>query len=71
MPSVVANHPVAYRSSGQQMAWLGRIGFEFVPQVTHIDAQVMALDRMRRAPDLAQQLATCQHAAGSRAKDRI
>ena len=34
---------VADAGLGQQVAWLVRVGFEFLPQVAHVDAQVVAL----------------------------
>lgn len=49
-----ANQPIAHGSFSQQMARLGRVGLQLVAQVSHVDAQVMALVRVRRPPDLAQ-----------------
>ena len=46
------------------MPGLRGVGFEFLPQVAHVDAQVVALPVVRWPPDFAQQLAVRQHAAG-------
>ena len=48
--------PVAHGRLGQQVFGLRRVNFELLAQVTHVNAQVMALLGVRRSPDLAQQL---------------
>ena len=46
------------------MTRLRRLVLELVTQVAHVDAQVVAAVDVARPPDLAQQLAVRQHAAG-------
>src|SRR5205085_12316185 len=48
------------------MGWAGRIGFELLPQPADEDAQILHLLRLRRPPNLTQQLAMGQHLASMR-----
>ena len=55
---------VTHSDLSQQMAGLCGVGFQFLPQVAHVDAQVVALLRLRGAPDFTQELAVRHHASG-------
>ena len=41
--SGICHQPVAHGDLGQQMPGLGRISLQLLPQVAHVDAQVVAL----------------------------
>ena len=45
---------VADAGFGEEVAGLGGVGFEFVAQVAHVDAQVVAAFGVAGAPDGAQ-----------------
>src|SRR6185312_5616559 len=57
------DQPVAHRRFRQQVPGLRRIELQLLPQMPHVNAQVVALFGMRRPPDFAQELAVRQHAA--------
>ena len=46
-----------------QIAWAGRVGFQFVPKLPHIHPQAMTGLGMARPPDILQQLAMGDHSA--------
>ena len=55
---------VADAGFGEEVAGWGGVGFEFVAQVAHVDAQVVAAFGVAGAPDGAQELRGSHHAAG-------
>ena len=38
---------------GQQVFWPGRIGLQFLPQMPHINSQIVAVFDVVRSPDVA------------------
>jgi hypothetical protein len=48
--------PIAHSGLGEQEARARRIRLEFVPQLFHVDAQIMRLVDVGGAPDFAQQM---------------
>ena len=60
--------PTAHARLGEQEARARRIGLELVPQLLHVDAQVMRLVDIERAPCFAQKVPVRQHHAGMRAR---
>src|SRR6266568_1430695 len=46
-----------------QIAWAGRVGFQFMPQLPHIHAQVMTGLGVARPPAFLQELAVGDHSA--------
>src|SRR3979411_2033615 len=48
------------------MLWRRWIVLQFLPQMTHVYAHVVAILRVRRAPDFAQDLTVREHLAGVR-----
>ena len=48
LPELANKQPISYRRFGQQVLRLRRIGFEFLPQVSHVNAQLVALPGVRR-----------------------
>ena len=61
---ILADQPVADAGLGDEQLRLGRVRFQFLPQVRQIDAQVVGLLDRVRAPDLAEYLAVGQHLPG-------
>src|SRR5260370_29802519 len=55
---------VADAEFGQDVGRAGRVGFELLPQPADKDPQILHLFGLRRAPDLAQQMAVGQDFAG-------
>ena len=65
--------PTAHARLGEQEARARRIGLELVPQLLHVDAQVMRLVDIERAPCFAQKVPVRQHHAGmpSQASEQV
>lgn len=47
-----------------QIFRLGRVVLQFLPEMSHIDAQIVPAFRVRRPPHLTQQLRVCDHPSG-------
>ena len=58
------HEPVAHTGFREKVAWSSRVGFEFLAQLCHIDAQVMRMLYVRGTPNIAQELPVSQHLAG-------
>jgi hypothetical protein len=56
--------PVTHSNFSQQVLWLRRIGFQFLAQLGHVNAQVITVLDVGGAPDLCQQLAVGQNLTG-------
>ena len=54
---------VADAGFGQDVAWTGRIGLQFLPETSDIDPEVVVLLTVRRTPDLVHQKVVGQDAA--------
>lgn len=48
------DQPVSNAGLGKEMLWLSRIGFEFLSQMPHIDAEIMIALKITRPPHLFQ-----------------
>src|SRR4051812_27492044 len=53
-PSRRQKKAVTYSGFSQKIARLGSIIFQLLPQVAHVNTQIMAIFRMRRPPDFTQ-----------------
>src|SRR5450759_1549668 len=62
--SLFGGKPIAHARLGEQEARARRVWLELVPQLLHVDAQVVRLVDVGRAPYFAQQMPVCQHHAG-------
>lgn len=62
--SGLGNKPVADARFGDEVIRIGRILFELLAQMPHVDADVMAVLRMGGAPHGLEQLSMRQHAVG-------
>ncbi len=60
----ILHQSIANRGFGQNVPRLRRIGLELLTQVAHIYPHIVAIFRMRRTPDLAQNLPMSQHLPG-------
>src|SRR5262245_50219941 len=58
---LVRDEAISDAGFGDQVARSHRIGFELLAQLLHVDAQVMRVLDVRRAPHLAQELAVRDH----------
>ena len=55
---------VAHAGLGAQEARIGRVGLQLVPQLRHVDAQVVPVLDVRRPPHLGEQLPVRAHLSG-------
>ena len=59
----LVHQPVADPGFGQQVFRLHRVGLQLLPELLHVDAQVVRVARVRRPPHFGQQLAVRHHHA--------
>src|ERR1700727_365933 len=64
--SGVLHQSIAHRRLGQNVLWLRGIVLEFLPQMSHVYTNIVAILGMRGSPYLAQDLSMRQHFAGIR-----
>ena len=59
MGSVICDQPIAYSVLGNEVPWLCGIGFQFVAQLLHVDAQVVGILRMCVGPQTSPSNCLC------------
>jgi hypothetical protein len=57
----VPDQAIAHPHFSHEIAWPCGVGFQFVPQLAHIDSQVVAVMDMLRPPDFLEHLAMGHH----------